>query len=235
MPDSLEEYSVECTAEQKPIVLLGLLLERIEDTRGCDRDTGRTANEKSIIVVFTASLDSTHRLARLLQLLWGTAGYGDPSLVAEFSSALSQQQRSILMKRCNDPRDPLSVVVCSDGMSRGMDIEFVGTVVNYDVPAFAKTYVHRCGRTARAGKSGVAISLLKGGQVVQFGRMRRLIESPSRVRPMGVKTDLVRNAIPAYRSSVSQLKRVLEAEQDGELDSQDVQGLNEWLPGRNED
>ena len=59
--------------------------------------------------------------------------------------------------------DLLSVVICSDGMSRGMDIELVSTVINYDVPAFAKTYVHRCGRTARAGKEGTAISLLKGG------------------------------------------------------------------------
>lgn len=37
------------------------------------------------------------------------------------------------------------MIVCSDGMARGMDLEGVGLVVNYDVPSHAKTYVHRCG------------------------------------------------------------------------------------------
>ena len=226
MPDSLEEFTVECTAEQKPIVLLAILLEQME------RDTGRedsTPSGKNIIVVFTASLEATHRLARLLQLLWGSAGFGDPALVAEFSSALNQKQRSELMRRCNDQSDPVSVVVCSDGMSRGMDIEFVGTVINYDVPGFAKTYVHRCGRTARAGKSGKAISLLKGGQVGQFAKMRRLIHCPNRVKSIGVKKSLVRGAIPVYRSCVSNLRQVIEAEQNGEIGSNDVEAITPWL------
>ena len=76
------------------------------------------------------------------------------------------------MKRCNDVQDPVSVVICSDGMSRGMDIGFVSAVINYDIPGFAKTYVHRCGRTARAGKEGEAISLLKGkGQAGHFQKL----------------------------------------------------------------
>lgn len=44
------------------------------------------------------------------------------------------------------------VLVCSDAMTRGMDVEGVGAVVNYDAPVYAKTYVHRAGRTARAGE-----------------------------------------------------------------------------------
>ena len=59
-------------------------------------------------------------------------------------SALNQKQRSELMQRCNDKA--VSVVVCSDSMSCGMDISAVGSVINYDLPSFAKTYVHRCGR-----------------------------------------------------------------------------------------
>ena len=226
MPDALDEFTVECTAEQKPIALLAILLEQIE-LNARKKDGG--PSDKRIIVVFTASLDATHRLARLLQLLWVSAGFGDPNLVAEFSSALSQRQRSELMRRCNDRSDPVSVVVCSDGMSRGMDIEFVSAVINYDVPGFAKTYVHRCGRTARAGKSGVAISLLKGGQVGQFAKMRRLIESPDRVGSIGVKKVLVQGAIPVYRSCVSTLRKVLEAEQDGEIDNLSVEALDQWL------
>jgi superfamily II DNA/RNA helicase len=178
--------------------------------------TTSLAVHKSMVVVFTASLDSTHRLARLLQLLWAAQKYGKDA-VGEFSSALNQQERAALMKRCNDPKDSLSVVVCSDGMSRGMDIEYVDAVINYDVPTLAKTYVHRCGRTARASRKGAAISLLKGGQVSLFFRMRRLIQLSERVQAMPVKKNLVRDAVDVYRQSIKALRDVLDAEENGEL------------------
>lgn len=51
--------------------------------------------------------------------------------------------------------------MASDAMTRGMDVESVAHVVNYDAPVYAKTYVHRCGRTARAGRQGRAFTLLR--------------------------------------------------------------------------
>jgi ATP-dependent RNA helicase DDX51/DBP6 len=217
MPDTLEEYTVECTAEQKPLVLLSLLLERLHTKRH-----GNQRENKTMIVIFTSSLDSTHRLARLLQLLWASMKYGDFESVEEFSSALSQKERSALMKRCNDPKDNLCVLVCSDGMSRGMDIDSVDAVILYDVPTLAKTYVHRCGRTARASRKGTAISLLKGGQVDQFSKMRRLIQAPERVKSTGVKKNLVRDYVNMYRHCINALKDVLEAEENGELGHTDT-------------
>lgn len=213
IPDSLTEYTVECTAEQKPLMLLGLLFER------CLR--GRDNPRNGLVVVFTSSLDSTHRLARLLQLLWGTAQLGNPACVAEYSSSLKQHQRTELVAKCNDPNSVISIVVCSDSMSRGMDIESVRTVINYDVPSFAKTYVHRCGRTARAGREGAAISLVKGGQMKSFGRIRSLIDSPERVRPMLVDKEIIRPIIRAYKTSIQSLRGVLAAEADGDLDPMD--------------
>lgn len=211
MPIRLKEHSVECTAEQKPIVLLALLLERLNGAN----DDDKAARKKRIVAVFTSNLESTHRLARLLQLLWKAAGYGSPEAIAEFSSSLNQKERSHLVRRCGDTEDNISVIVCSDGMSRGMDIDVVGTVINYDVPGFAKTYVHRCGRTARAGKEGMAISLLKGGQVSQFSRMRKLIDDPDRVSSMGVKKSLVKGVVPVYKSCLKKLGEVVSAEENG--------------------
>jgi len=146
--------------------------------------------------------------------------------VGEFSSALSQSQRTALLQRCNDFHDPLAIVVCSDGMSRGMDIDFVDTVINYDVPTLAKTYLHRCGRTARGSRRGTAISLLKGGQVSLFRRMRQLIQgsasssssSSDRIRPMSVKKNLIRDMAGAvYRQCIQALRDILDAEENGEL------------------
>ena len=229
MPEQLKECTVECTAEQKPIVLLALLLERLKEYEESSISSPNRKKKKNIIVVFTSSLEATHRLTRLLQLLFAAGNYGTPPV--EFSSNLNQNQRSMLMKRCNDENDrSVSVLICSDGMSRGMDLASVVAVIHYDVPGMAKTYVHRCGRTARAGQDGTAIAILKGkGQAGQFARLRRLIALPERVTKTSVKTSLVRGVIPLYRQCVSCLKDVLAAEDRNELKSTSPD-LTQWLP-----
>ena len=59
----------------------------------------------------------------------------------------------------------LKVLVCSDGMSRGLDIPSVQCVVNYDAPSHFKSYLHRVGRTARAGTKGNAYTILTHDEV----------------------------------------------------------------------
>lgn len=53
-------------------------------------------------------------------------------------------------------------------MTRGMDVEGVKNVINYDMPKFIKTYIHRAGRTARAGQSGNCFTLLHKDEVLGF-------------------------------------------------------------------
>ena len=118
--------------------------------------------------------------------------------------------------------------MCSDGMSRGMDISSVTTVINYDVPSFAKTYVHRCGRTARAGRSGRAVTIMKGGQITKFMKMRALIDNPNNVNDTGVKKDLVKNAVPIYKKCVRALRRILDAEENDGLSPVSPLGEN-WI------
>jgi ATP-dependent RNA helicase DDX51/DBP6 len=225
MPAGLSEYIVECRAEQKPLALLALLLEQRYKELELRNASNDPNHAKTIHVVFTSNLESTHRLARLLQLLWvATVQPDDPdssmNAVAEFSSALHRDERSELIRRCHDPQDDLSVVVCSDGMSRGMDLTSISLVINYDVPRWAKTYVHRCGRTARAGRPGIAMSLLRPDQVGAFrDQVRGLIQAPERVHTKTVPTRLLqaRGAVPKYRQCVSRLPAILKAEKDGSL------------------
>lgn len=54
------------------------------------------------------------------------------------------------------------MLVCTDALARGIDIGQIDYVISYDCPKFIKTYIHRVGRTARAGKSGCAITLVNG-------------------------------------------------------------------------
>ncbi len=75
-------------------------------------------------------------------------------------------------------RKGLGVLVCTDVAARGLDIKGVSHVYNYDVPPDSKDYIHRIGRTARAGKDGKAIVILSSRDYEKFGN---LMQSPDMV------------------------------------------------------
>ena len=101
-------------------------------------------------IVFTRQVNEAQRLAILLRAL----GFGAIPLHGQ----LSQSARlGALNKFRAGARD---ILVATDVAARGLDIPKVDLVVNYDLPQESKTYVHRVGRTARAGKSGRALSLV---------------------------------------------------------------------------
>ena len=205
IPSTLDEFFVECKPQQKPLVLVALLRELRES---------HSFEKQQVIVVFTSSIESTHRLTRLLQLLWGSAGYGDTSEVSEYNSNLKQKYRQKILERCS--QGEVSVLVCSDGMSRGMDLD-VNAVIHYDVPSFAKTYVHRCGRTARAGKKGYAITILMPNQRKKFDKMRQLLIART-ARQKGIKKDLIAEAIKVYPECTKRVKKVLHDENENIID-----------------
>ena len=70
---------------------------------------------------------------------------------------LSQEQRDRVMKKFR--ANTADLLVATDVAARGLDVQHVSHVVNYDVPSAAEAYVHRIGRTGRAGREGVAITL----------------------------------------------------------------------------
>ena len=83
----------------------------------------------------------------------------------------SQQKRNDALKRINSGK--AFVLVCTDVAARGLDIKGVSHVYNYDIPNESKQYVHRIGRTARAGKDGIAINLLCERDHDNFSRVLR--------------------------------------------------------------
>jgi ATP-dependent RNA helicase DeaD len=97
---------------------------------------------------------------------------------------LSQSQRDRVMKKFRDGK--LEILVATDVAARGLDIEDITHVVNYDIPQDPESYVHRIGRTGRAGKKGVAFTFIQPREYRQL----KLIEKQ-------VKTRIIRKQLPS--------------------------------------
>ena len=120
-------------------------------------------NGWSRVLVFVATKYSAERVAEKLykQGIFATPFHGD----------LSQGARQQVLAEFKDER--WEVVVTTDLASRGLDIAQLPVVVNYDLPRSATDYVHRIGRTGRAGASGLAISFVSPASEAHFGLIER--------------------------------------------------------------
>ena len=134
--------------------------------------------------------------------------------------ALNQPARERVLQRMRARQ--IDVVVATDVAARGIDVEHITHVINVHLPTDVETYVHRIGRTGRAGRKGVAISFATRGEARRISNYERAL-----------KTTIVLNAAPSKRDIAIRkralLERQLEGARDGDLD--DVKG---WLSGLRE-
>lgn len=96
----------------------------------------------------------------------------------------SQSQREGILEKFKARQ--LKVLIATDVIARGIDIEDLSHVINYELPDVAETYVHRIGRTGRKGKPGVAISFCSSDEKVQLKDIQKLI---SRSIPVATQYD----------------------------------------------
>ncbi len=97
------------------------------------------------------------------------------------------------------------MLVATDIAARGIDVTGIELVINYDLPNDPEDYVHRIGRTARAGRSGKAISFAQPEQRDELKRIERLIrtELPRKDLPPGLSAAIMPSATPRPVHSVS--------------------------------
>ena len=100
----------------------------------------------------------------------------------EMHSDLSQAERDDVMYRFKSGQ--VDVLVATDIVARGIDIDDIATVINYDVPRDAEDYVHRIGRTARADRDGKAITLVRGWEIKDFMMIERFLEKTVEKLPL---------------------------------------------------
>ena len=125
-------------------------------------------------VVFCRTRHGVDRLARQLKAEGIKAGY--------IHGGRSQSQRDRALKVFVDGK--VDALVATDVAARGIHVDGVACVIHYDPPAEIKDYVHRSGRTARAGAAGVVVSFLDGPQVKESQKMQRKLGLEAELEPL---------------------------------------------------
>tara|TARA_X000000368_G_scaffold116791_2_gene91192 strand:+ start:9387 stop:11003 length:1617 start_codon:yes stop_codon:yes gene_type:complete len=125
----------------------------------------------------------------------------------------SQNNRQKTLKAFRNGQMP--ILVATDVAARGIDIDDVSHVINYELPNVSESYVHRIGRTARAGRSGVAIALCDPSERKYLRDIERLTKVKLRVRDVSVEDALeAEQAAQAMAASSRPAGREVEVEQD---------------------
>ena len=124
------------------------------------------AGDLKRVIIFSGSKMKVKQINQALQRLKINCG--------EMHSDLDQAQRDEIMYKFKSGQ--LDVLVATDIVSRGIDIDDITMVINYDVPHDAEDYVHRIGRTARADRDGVAITFVNEDDMYAFHQIEKFLE-----------------------------------------------------------
>ncbi|KAJ5126498.1 hypothetical protein N7448_007277 [Penicillium atrosanguineum] len=161
---------------------------------------------RSTVLVFTKSSESASRLARLITLTKPSLAKQIGVIVKSNKSAASRKTLSAYR------RGGISIIIATDRASRGLDLESLTHVVNYDVPHSITTYVHRVGRTARAGRSGSAWTLVAHHEGRWFStqivnNLDGQITRSSGIDRVNVKVDKNSTTFKGYGAALEKLEK----------------------------
>lgn len=138
------------------------------------------AGELKRVIIFSGKKDKVKDITRELQRIHINC--------APMHSDLTQQERDDVMYRFK--AGMVDVLVATDIVARGIDIDDILMVINYDVPHDAEDYVHRIGRTARAQRDGIAITFVSDKDMRYFSDIERFLEKE--IAKTVYRKDLVR-------------------------------------------
>lgn len=122
-------------------------------------------NQLKRVIVFGSSKLKVHDINRALRQININSG--------EMHSNLSQSERDDMMYKFKTGQ--IDVLIATDIVARGIDIDDIAMVINYDVPHDSEDYVHRIGRTARADRDGRALTLVRGREIADFMKIEKFL------------------------------------------------------------
>jgi ATP-dependent RNA helicase DDX51/DBP6 len=182
LPATLDEFAVHVAdGSNKPLHLLHVLLTYVftglkssgkgdgspsstedDDSDADEGNSSSVSKHPSRVLIFTKSTENASRLSHLLSVL-------EPAFkdyLKTMTRALTADASRKLLKSFGSGE--VKILIASDAASRGLDIPGISHVINYDIPTSVTSYVHRVGRTARAGKSGQAWTLFTKTEAAWF-------------------------------------------------------------------
>ena len=131
--------------------------------------------EKGQTLIFTRTKRGAQRLAKEL--------VRDGFTAAMIHGDRSQAQRNGALSGFQEGR--FQVLVATDIASRGLHVDDVAHVINYDLPKMAEDFIHRVGRTGRAGSQGRASTLVAGAEVLELRNIERTLQVAHRTHAVG--------------------------------------------------
>lgn len=159
------------------------------------------AEEFDGIIIFVRTKTATVELAEKLE----ARGYA----AAALNGDIAQNQRERIVDQLK--KGKLDILIATDVVARGLDVERISHVINYDIPYDNESYVHRIGRTGRAGRSGIAILFVAP-------RERRLLRSIEATTKKKIEPMELPSAKDINDSRILRFKdKVVNAVQDGDL------------------
>ncbi|KAJ1982814.1 ATP-dependent RNA helicase dbp6 [Dimargaris verticillata] len=218
LPPTLTQHLLTVTAEEKPLLVLYLLHTRAIRSALCFTRSVETAHRLYQLVALINQL-LTERLVAPDAALSPTAMDLEPSsdsatngqmprklVIGEYSSDLSQKQRTKLLTQFRN--GDLQLLVCSDVIARGIDVDTVDAVINYDAPSHPRNYVHRVGRTARAGRPGDAYTLVELADSRKFKKMLKMAGFWDTVNQFQYEPTDLDSYQDAYQSALETLRKI---------------------------
>ena len=175
MPDKINELAR--TLLKNPVevkLAVSKPAEKIKQTAYVCHETQKLGIIKNIfkqgdlkrVIIFCGAKQKVKQVSQALQRMKINCG--------EMHSDLDQAQRDEVMFQFKSGQ--IDVLVATDILSRGIDIDDIAMVINYDVPHDAEDYVHRIGRTARADRDGAAITLVSKDDIYYFQQIEKFLE-----------------------------------------------------------
>ena len=183
MPDKIEELAK--TLLKNPVVVklaVSKPAEKIKQTAyvcyetqklGIIQDIFKQGDLKRVII-FSGKKQKVKAINRALMRMHVNSG--------EMHSDLDQAERDQMLYKFKSGQ--IDVLVATDILARGIDIDDIAMVINFDVPHDAEDYVHRIGRTARADRDGVAITFINEEDVHFFKQIEKLLEKEVEMLPL---------------------------------------------------
>ena len=183
MPDKIEELAK--TLLKNPVVVklaVSKPAEKIKQTAYVCYETQKLGSIQDIfkqgdlkrVIIFSGKKQKVKAINRALMRMHVNSG--------EMHSDLNQAERDQMLYKFKSGQ--IDVLVATDILARGIDIDDIAMVINFDVPHDAEDYVHRIGRTARADRDGVAITFINEEDVHFFKQIEKLLEKEVEKLPL---------------------------------------------------